>query len=201
VVEESSMAAYSERYAAALALATRAHASQVRKASNDPYIVHPVHVSVILLRHGFSEDVAIAGLLHDVVEDQSVPLGRIEAQFGPAVAEMVGALTERKREGELERPWEVRKREALEQIQAASRDAAAVKAADALHSVRSLASALRDRGPRAWENFSRGPEKSLGYYRRVAAIVRQRLGIHPLVSELEEALGDLERITAGRGRC
>ena len=100
------MQAYSERYEAALTLAARAHRTQLRKVGDVPYIVHPVHVSAILLRHGFSEDVVIAGLLHDVIEDQDVSLERIEADFGPAIAEIVAALTERKKEAGVDRPWD-----------------------------------------------------------------------------------------------
>ena len=189
------MEAYSERYEAALALAASAHLDQARKAGGEPYIVHVVHVSVILLRHGFSEDVAIAGLLHDVVEDQEVPLAEIEAGFGPAVAEMVAALTERKRENGRERPWEDRKREALAHLEGASREAVTVKAADTLHNARSLALALRRDGPSAWRHFKRGPAETLWYYRRVADLVRQRLGAHPLAAELEAATASLEQGT------
>lgn len=194
------MKAYSDRYEAALILATQAHRNQVRKVGEIPYIIHVVHVSVILLRHGFSEDVVVAGLLHDVVEDQAVPLDRIEAEFGPVVAEMVAALTERKDDGGIERPWEDRKRKLLEQIRKGSSEAAAVKAADTLHSTRSLASDLRREGPAIWRNFSRGPGLTLAYYQRVAALARQRLGAHPLADELDQAVQDLEQAIAESGK-
>lgn len=193
------MEAYSGRYEAALVLAARAHQDQVRKVGGDPYITHLVHVSVILLRHGFSEDVAIAGLLHDIVEDQDVPLAGIEAEFGPAVAEMVDVLTEQKREGEVERPWEVRKREALSRLRQGSLAATAVKAADTLHNAHSMALGLRRDGPAIWRSLSRGPAETLWYYRSVAAIVRERLGGHPLVEELEAAIMRLEQVTGSEG--
>jgi (p)ppGpp synthase/HD superfamily hydrolase len=187
------MEAYSERYEAALALVIQAHRNQLRKGSGVPYATHPIHVSVILLRHGFSEDVAIAGLLHDVVEDQDVPLTAIEAAFGPAVAQMVAAVTEKKREGDIERPWRVRKQEQLDHLGQASLDAIAVKAADTLHNVRSVASGLRRQGPSLWNDFKRGPGPSLWYYRSVAAIVCARLGAHPLADELKDAIRILQR--------
>ncbi|MGD8624264.1 MAG: HD domain-containing protein, partial [Anaerolineae bacterium] len=152
------MPAYSQRYDAALALAARTHRTQVRKGSDVPYIVHPVHVSVILIRHGLDEQTAIAGLLHDVVEDQDVPLAQIEAEFGPDVATMVEALTERKTAGGVERPWEDRKRELLDQLRAAGRPAVAVKAADAIHNIGATADDLRHRGSGIWRHFKRGPE-------------------------------------------
>ena len=190
------MQTYSQRYDAALILAAGAHREQTRKGGDVPYIIHPVHVSVILIRHGFDEDVAIAGLLHDVVEDQGVPLEEIEARFGPAVAEMVGALTELKREGGVARPWEVRKREALHQVQQASRGAVAVKAADAVHSVCGMAAELRRQGPAMWDVFSRGPDQTLWYYQRVADIARERLEGHPLADELDRSVADLEDAVA-----
>jgi (p)ppGpp synthase/HD superfamily hydrolase len=193
------MQAYSERYDAALALAARAHRHQTRKGSDVPYLVHPVHVSVILLRHGFNDDVAIAGLLHDVVEDQDIPLADIEAGFGQAVADIVAALTERKQEDGIERAWEDRKREALEQLEGAGPDAVSVKAADLLHNTWTLARQLQRQGPSVWSHYSRGPDASLWYARSVASIARRRLGDHSLVDELENAINHLQDIIIGAG--
>ena len=193
------MPAYSERYDEALALAARAHRHQTRKGSDVPYLVHPVHVSVILLRHGFPGDVAIAGLLHDVVEDQGIPLSDIEAGFGHAVANMVAVLTERKRENGIERTWVTRKQEALDQLKEAGPDAVAVKAADLLHNTRTLARQLHRQGPSAWSHYSRGPDDSLWYARSVASIVRDLLGAHALVDELDNAINHLQHIIAGTG--
>jgi (p)ppGpp synthase/HD superfamily hydrolase len=190
------MEAYSERYDAALVLAACVHRTQTRKGGDIPYVVHPVHVSVILLRYGFAEDVVVAGLLHDVVEDQDVPLADVEAAFGPAVAAMVAALTEQKKEAGVRRPWEIRKKEALAQIRQASLDAVAVKAADALHSTRTMASDLRREGPRFWRSFSRGPFETLWYYQSVAEIVCQRMSSHPLAAELRAAVDGLEQAIA-----
>lgn len=190
------MEAYSDRFEAALALAAGAHHDQERKAGGDPYIVHLVHVAVILIRHGFAEDVVVAGLLHDIVEDQEVPLRDIEAGFGPAVAETVAALTEWKVEDGEERPWEVRKREALEHLRQAGPEAVAVKAADTLHNARSLGFVLRRDGPTVWDDFKRGPAETLWYYHRVAELSRSRLGAHPLILELEAAINGLAQAMA-----
>jgi (p)ppGpp synthase/HD superfamily hydrolase len=196
---EESMETRFEQYDAALIVAARAHRTQVRKGSDIPYLVHPVHVSVLLIRHGFPEDVAIAGLLHDVVEDQNVPLQRIETDFGPAVAEMVDSLTERKLEDGKKRPWKVRKSEALAKLRTASDRAVAVKAADVLHNARSLANMLRREGPSSWAHYTGGPRQSVAYYRSVAGIARERLGPHSLVVAVEAAIADLESMIAEPG--
>lgn len=195
------MNSYSERYDAALALAASAHAGQTRKGSATPYIVHPVHVSVILIRYGFSEDMAIAGLLHDVVEDQEYPLAEIEAQFGPAVSEMVEALTEQKLQAGERRPWEIRKQEALGKIRRGSLDALAVKAADVLCNTRAMALALRQEGASVWKHFSRGPEQSMWYYQSLSDLARERMAGHPLLAELDEAIQGLAKaISETQGR-
>ncbi len=180
---------YSASYEEALQVATVAHLDQRRKGSQLPYIVHPIHVSVILLRHGFSTEIAIAGLLHDVVEDQGYELAEIERRFGPDVSSMVDALSEQKRDAQgNERAWEVRKREALEKMRGASRAAMAVKAADVLHNAQSFIGDLRREGPDVWQHFDRGPRQQLRYYRDTLDIVKERWAGHPLVSELAEAV-------------
>ena len=187
------MNGYSERYNAALALAASAHAGQTRKGTTTPYVVHLVHVSVVLIRYGFPEDVAIAGLLHDIVEDQDYPLSDIQARFGPTVAEMVAAATEQKKEAGQPRRWEDRKREALDHIRQASTDAVAVKAADVLCNTRAMASDLRQEGASVWKHFSRGPEQSMWYYRSMSDLARERMTGHPLIAELDEAIQVLAR--------
>ena len=185
-----------------LALVRRAHEQAIlahdgqMRASGEPYVVHCVEVARMLAELGLDYHTVAAGLLHDVVEDQDVPLADIEARFGPAVAEMVAALTERKREGDVERPWEIRKREALDRLCRASLEAVAVKAADVLHNAHSVALVLRREGRGIWRRFSRGPEETLWYYRSVAQIVRERLGEHPLAKELDGAIDHLEQTVA-----
>ena len=185
------MLAFSPRYDAALIFAARAHRNQVRKGTDIPYIAHAVHVSIILIRHGFGEDLAIAGLLHDVVEDCDVPLDNVRLAFGDEVARLVEAVSETKAIDGAERPWEQRKAEKLAHLRSGAADVAALKAADALHNIRSIIADLQSVGPALWERFKRGPEPTLWYYREILDGVREKLGDHPLVAELEAAVAEL----------
>jgi (p)ppGpp synthase/HD superfamily hydrolase len=185
------MHAFSPRYDEALRLAARAHRNQLRKGTDIPYIAHPVAVSVILLRHGFDEDLAVAGLLHDVVEDCDVPLAAIEAAFGPLVARLVDAVSETKTAGGVERPWEERKAEKLAHLHAGGPDVAALKAADALHNIHSILVDMRAVGEAVWQRFKRGAQPTLWYYQEILAGVRAQLGDHPLALELAEAVESL----------
>ena len=58
-----------ERFVKAVALAVEAHAGQVRKHTDIPYASHVLAVASLVLEQGGDEDQAIAGLLHDVLED------------------------------------------------------------------------------------------------------------------------------------
>ena len=77
--------------------ATAAHtaAAQLRKYTNEPYIVHPAEVaSIIDNLEGTSAEMVAAAWLHDVVEDTGVTIEIIRAEFGEKVAELVGWLTD-----------------------------------------------------------------------------------------------------------
>ena len=77
---------------AAYVVAMQAHGAQKRD-NGDPYITHPLAVADILA--GYKLDVAsiVTGLVHDVVEDTSVPLAEVKARFGAEVAGLVDGVT------------------------------------------------------------------------------------------------------------
>lgn len=187
----SAPGAFSSRLEAALALAARAHSAQVRKGTDVPYIVHPVHVAVLLMRYGFDEDLAVAGLLHDTVEDSGVTIDQVRDAFGEAVAHLVAAVTERKLDGDVKRPWRTRKEEQLAELAHAGPEVAALKAADALHNVSCTLVDAGRMGRAAWDRFNAPAEDSLWYYGEVARLCRERLGDHPLARELADAVSAL----------
>lgn len=81
----------------AIAFAATAHAGQTRKWSRLPYIVHPIHVLQILLDNAtdeVTEEMMMAAVLHDVVEDTIVTHAQIERRFGVHVAALVSELTD-----------------------------------------------------------------------------------------------------------
>src|SRR4051794_25884259 len=101
----------------ALRWASSAHHGQFRRGGHAPYVEHVMAVALILDRLGFAEDVVIAGLLHDLVEDTAATLEQVEARFGAAVAETVRHCSEVKTDGEgRKRPWIDRKRDHLEAL-------------------------------------------------------------------------------------
>ena len=85
----------SKRFAEAVDYARAQHAEQTRKGSGIPYIYHLLGVASLVLEYGGDEDQAIAGLLHDVIEDcgsQHEPV--VRERFGDRVADIVLACTD-----------------------------------------------------------------------------------------------------------
>ena len=128
----------SRRYAEAFAYASALHARQVRKGTNVPYLSHLMSVSALVLEDGGDEDEAIAGLLHDAVEDQGgrPTLEEIERRFGEKVARIVLACSDS--ETEPKPPWRERKERYVAHIRHAEADVRRVSSADKLHNARSI---------------------------------------------------------------
>ncbi|PYC76946.1 bifunctional (p)ppGpp synthetase/guanosine-3',5'-bis(diphosphate) 3'-pyrophosphohydrolase [Streptomyces tateyamensis] len=73
-------------------LAEASHRGQKRK-SGEPYITHPLAVTLILAQLGAETTTLVAALLHDTVEDTEVTLDQVAADFGPEVAYLVDGVT------------------------------------------------------------------------------------------------------------
>ena len=79
----------------ALQFATEAHGSQVRKYTGEPYITHPIAVAdIVRTVEGHTEEMLVAAVLHDVVEDTDVTIDDICKEFGTVVGMYVEYLTD-----------------------------------------------------------------------------------------------------------
>ena len=155
----------------AIEVAARAHRDQLRKGTDVPYITHPYGVGLMLARAGYDEEVIVAGILHDTVEDTDVTLEQVREIFGARVADIVRGCSE----PDKDLPWEARKRHTMEQLATASIEVRAVTCADKLHNIRSILADLRA-GHDVWGRFNRGREQQAWYYRGLAAAFRRQEG-------------------------
>jgi len=160
---------------AALTFAAEAHNGQVRKGSRVPYLVHPLNVAKILLDHGCTDELAIAGLLHDTVEDTPVTLDEIRAIFGDGVARLVEFATEPERLWS----WERRKEHTLKLLDDGDPTALLLSIADKLDNIRSIRSDLEMFGEKAWERFKRPRAKQRWYYDSLRRVFDARLVSSP----------------------
>jgi (p)ppGpp synthase/HD superfamily hydrolase len=192
------MVGFSPRLEIALEIAATAHKEQSRKGNGMPYIVHPVHVAIILLKYGFAEEVVIAGLLHDVVEDTEMGLATIREQLGERVATLVAHMTDAPY-GEREHlTWEAQRAILLEHLRHGDPDVVAIKVADCLHNVATLNLELQSIGISIWERFSRGAVPTLEFHRKVLVVAEQVLGNHPMVTEFRDTIDQVAKLSGYR---
>lgn len=180
------------RLAAAADFALRIHSEQTRKGSGTPYISHLLGVASLVLEHGGDEEQAMAGLLHDAVEDQGAhQLDAIRQHFGDRVAAIVEACTDA--DTVPKPPWQARKQAYIAHLEHAAPDAWLVSCSDKLHNARAICTDLRTHGPATFERFKGGREGTLWYYATLSAAF-ERLMPGPLAAELAEAVRTMQQL-------
>lgn len=184
------------RFLRAFEFAAEKHAGQTRKASTIPYVAHLMGVASLVLEAGGDEDLAIAALLHDVVEDcgGAPMLKEVRRRFGARVAKVVDGCTDA--DTLPKPPWRERKETYIRHLKKADGDTRLVSAADKLNNVRSILADYRAVGESVWARFNGGREGTLWYYR---ALLDEFLRRKPnrITREFELAVRDLEEL-AGR---
>ena len=162
----------------ALVFALRAHADQMRKGTRVPYVSHLFQVAGLVLEAGGDTDQALAGLLHDSIEDcDEVDAAVLRARFGDEVTRIVEVCTdvEPGDRSDAKSDWGVRKTRYLERLEAADERARLVAACDKLHNLRSLVADLRAHGAATLERFTARPEQTRWYYESAHARLRGAL--------------------------
>ncbi|WP_424681132.1 HD domain-containing protein [Frateuria sp. YIM B11624] len=174
-----------ERFTAAVDYARIAHAGQLRKGTRIPYIQHLLGVASLVLEHGGDEDQAIAGLLHDVLEDcGEAHAATIGDRFGARVLAIVRGCTDGTAEGKAavtdpdarRRDWLDRKQAYLAHLTLAADDVLLVSGCDKLHNARAIVGDLErlDVGRSVFDRFTGGRDGTLAYYRQLAGLFTRR---------------------------
>ena len=159
----------------AFELAAIAHDDQ-KRATGEPYIMHPVYVSQILADMKLDDDTIIAGLLHDVLEDTDVSFEELEKEFGTSVAEMVDGVTKLKGlEYTTKEENEIENYRRMFIAMAKDIRVILIKLADRLHNMRTLNYKTR-------RTQVRKAKETLDIYAPIA----NRLGMAKIKGELED---------------
>jgi hypothetical protein len=127
------------RLSKALLFASRAHSQQRRKSDNSPYIEHLIEVMDLLANIAeIDDDIIIAGILHDIIEDTKVTKPELKFNFGSRVSSIVVALTDDKT-----LPLSSRRNRVLKKLKSAPGSVKVIKLADACSNSSSI--------PASWE--------------------------------------------------
>jgi (p)ppGpp synthase/HD superfamily hydrolase len=175
--------------------AAKMHEGQARKGTAVPYLSHLMAVTSLVLEAGGDEDMAIAALLHDVVEDcGGMPrLREIRKRFGARVAKIVEGCTDSF--GDPKPEWIERKKEYLAQVKRADRDTRLVSASDKLHNVRTILTDYRQDGEAIWIRFNGRKEGTLWYYRALSDEYSRQP--NRITRELAITVEELEKLCVG----
>lgn len=171
----------------AIKLASRLHREQVRNDdAKTPYVSHLMAVAMILSHVTDDEDVIIAGLLHDSLEDvPGYTYDQLVLDCGERVAAIVKHVTEpldANKDASEQLPWLARKEAYLEVLRTGDAASAMVSSADKIHNTDSFLQDIEKEGDAFAKRFGSSILNRVWFHEQVLAIVSEKLGeSHPLV--------------------
>lgn len=171
----------------AIQFAARKHHGQLRREAEPlPYITHPFSVALLVAEDGASDDVVIAALLHDTIEDTATTREEIATAFGERVAELVGAVSERKECGGEALSWRSRKEDYLARLEEARDEAVLIAIADKVDNIESILEAYAHEGISVFKKWRQPYENNIWFHGEALRIAQSRLPEHPLTKRFAQ---------------
>lgn len=171
----------------AIQFSTSAHENQKRKGKEVSYIMHPLSVGLLLASSGAKEEVVVAGILHDTIEDTEVTYEEIEKLFGKKIADIVNDVTEQDKS----LPWAERKRLALVHVATVLPESILVKTADVLHNMSDQLEDYKKEGDGMFAKFNAGKAQQLERYDKLVQALKDRKIKNPLLPVLEKTFKEI----------
>jgi len=193
-----------ERFTEAVEYARQLH-TEYRKGTGIPYMAHLIGVAALVMgeadgRVPVTEDMVIAALLHDAVEDHggTPRLCEIEGRFGADVSRMVAALSDTFAEDHDKKAgWEDRKTAYIKLLRHEPDDVLLISAADKLYNAKAILDDFKEIGPAVFDRFKRGAPQQLWYFDELLKVFRA----HPpnrIVNDLERVVQELRAVTSNK---
>lgn len=184
---------YSYRIEQAIRAAAVLHKNQLRKGSMPfPYVTHLVATAFTLMDYTQDEDVIIAALLHDTLEDTDYTIDELQEDFGGKVREIVEAVTEPKSTPEQKVSFKDKKRIYAEQLKKAPEASLLVAAADKIHNFRTTVEDYTDDHERFIQDFGKNFEERLEAYQNIANVINNRLS-GPILAEFNHVFEEYKQ--------
>ena len=194
---------FTDRLTKAVDYARHLHIER-RKGTGIPSMAHLFGVASLVMGEAgladfpVTEDMVVAALLHDAVEDHggAARLEDIRQNFGDDVARMVEGLSDSLSEDpNAKESWEERKKAYIERVRDEAADVRLISAADKLYNARSILEDYRVIGSEIWRRFKRSRELQIWYFETILGVFKSA-GKMRIVDELERVVGELTRISA-----
>jgi len=189
---------YTQRLDNAIKRTAWAHeqAKQHRKGTDTPYVIHSFGVMVIASNVTEDEDILIACLMHDILEDvDSSIYGEREMRdnFGDRVVSIVKDITKDAAEPD----WHARAKAYLSHLEnQASEEAVIVSSADKIHNLLSILDDYDTVGDELWELFTtKSSRDQLWWYESILNIIKVRKAPAKLIDQLTGMVKELRKIS------
>jgi (p)ppGpp synthase/HD superfamily hydrolase len=195
---------FTKRINTAIKRSAQLHRDQVRKDKEyTPYITHLVSVAILLSSVTEDEDVIVAGLMHDSLED--VPhytYDKLVEDEGERVAKIVYHVTEPldpNKEQYDQLPWMTRKEEYLKRLREGEKESVLVSLADKIHNTMNYISSFNEEGEMFTKRFTGSVENTIWYLNEVIAIGKEKVGgDHVFVTQLYSLTKELGELIVRR---
>lgn len=190
------------RFTSAIDYARQLHIER-RKGTDIPYMAHLLGVAALVMAEAghaaipVTEDMVIAALLHDTVEDHGgmVRLEDVSQNFGAHVAQMVEGLTDSfAGDSGSKEPWRQRKEAYISHLRGESAEVQLISAADKLYNAKAILDDYRAIGAKIWERFKRDRDDQLWYFNALIEVFKASGGSRT-VDELERVIAELTEIS------
>ncbi len=189
---------YSDKISEAIIVSARAHEGQYRKGSTNPYVEHPFSVALISQKYIDDEEVFIAALLHDILEDVSdKKYSRTDMQrdFGANVLGIVEDVTEPDITEPTEEAWLERKQSYIDHLAEVSDiRPLIVSTADKIHNMSEIIREYENVGSRVWDFFNVDRKREIWFYDSVLEVLKAKVIPQDAIEEYEEKLTQLKKL-------
>lgn len=184
---------YSYRIEQAIRAAAILHDGQVRKGRVPfPYLTHLTSVMLMVSDYTDEEDVIIAALLHDTLEDTDYTEKELRADFGNEVTEYVLHVSEKTGEEVTQADWKERKDRYIKLLEKAPVGSLIVSAADKIHNMRTVIEEYFNDHARFVRDFGGSLEERLRMYQEISNILNRRLE-NDIVSEFNHVFDEYKK--------
>lgn len=172
----------------AAAIAVIAHKEQLRKHDDSPYVTHPFMVAMKLARHGATDIVIAAALVHDVLEDTDFSEEALRDELGNEVIDIVKAVS-----NDDSLSWKEKKKKYIETVRNTTDEAKAIALADKVHNMENFLGSYKEQGTDLWQKFNCGKDNKVWFEEEALKMFKDSFS-HPLIAEYEVQVEEMRSL-------
>jgi len=183
----------------AIQFAARKHHGQMRKETEPlPYITHPFSVALLVAEDGADDDIVIAALLHDTLEDTDTTREEIAREFNERIAVLVESVSEPKEIDGRKLSWREKKEHYLAILEKASDDAVLIAIADKVDNIESKFEAFEREGDALFANWKQPTGQYTWYHGETLRIAQARFPEHTLTKRFADLYAREQKSFVGK---